>query len=100
MELSSKGLKKIDTVTVFGPQDAKKRTGVIPFKVQGMSAHAVAFALDEVAHIAIRSGLHCCHPLLKEVLNEPDGTARASVYFYNTPEEVDIFIQTLKDLTE
>ena len=94
------GLKTIDTITVFGPQDVKKRTGVIPFKVQGMSAHTVAFALDEVAHIAIRSGLHCCHPLLKEVLNEPDGTARASLYFYNTPEEIDTFIQTLKDLTE
>lgn len=90
------GLKSIKKVTIFGSQDPGEKTGVIPFKVSNMSPHKVAFTLDELANIAIRSGLHCCHPFLKYVLNEPFGTARASLYFYNTEEEVDTFIETLK----
>ncbi|TES93154.1 MAG: cysteine desulfurase [Candidatus Cloacimonadota bacterium] len=92
------GLKSIKKITIFGPGDPKKRTGVIPFKIPDISPHEIAFALDEVANIAIRSGFHCCHPFLSSVLNEQEGTARASLYFYNTEEEVDIFIQTLKEV--
>ncbi|MCK4233994.1 cysteine desulfurase [candidate division WOR-3 bacterium] len=92
------GMKKIKNLIILGPDDPEKRTGVIPFKVPNMSPHEIAFVLDEVANIAIRSGLHCCHPLHNSVLNEPDGTARASLYFYNSEEEVDIFIQTLKEV--
>jgi len=92
------GLKPIEGLVIFGPLDTEKRTGVIPFKLPQMSPHEVAFVLDEVANIAIRSGLHCCHPLLNYVLDEPDGTARASLYFYNTEEEVDMFIDTIKEV--
>ena len=92
------GLKQINKVTIFGPSDVEKRTGVIPFKVSDMTPHEVAFTLDEVANIAIRSGFHCCHPLINSVLHEPEGTARASLYFYNTEEEVDIFLETLNDI--
>lgn len=92
------GLKPLDKVTILGPEDPEKRTGVIPFKIEGMSPHEIAFTLDEIAHIAIRSGFHCCHPLLNSVLREGDGTARASVYFYNTVEEIDAFIDAIKEI--
>ena len=92
------GLKQVKKVTIFGPSDVEKRTGVIPFKVSDMTPHEVAFTLDEVANIAVRSGFHCCQPLLNSVLHEPEGTARASLYFYNTEEEVDIFLETLNDI--
>jgi cysteine desulfurase/selenocysteine lyase len=94
------GLQSIKGVTVLGPGDPKKRTGVIPFKVLDMTPHEIAFALDEIANIAIRSGFHCCHPLLDTVLREPEGTARASLYFYNTEEEVDRFLETVKQIIE
>ncbi len=93
-----KGLQALDKVIVLGPSDPEKRTGVIPFKVPGMTPHEIAFMLDEMAHIAIRSGFHCCHPLLNTVLNEPDGTARASLYFYNTEAEIDIFLDAIKEI--
>ncbi len=92
------GMKTIKNLVILGPQDPEKRTGVVPFKIPNMTPHEIAFTLDEIAHIAIRSGFHCCHPLLTSILNEPDGTARASLYFYNTEEEVDIFLDTLKEI--
>jgi cysteine desulfurase/selenocysteine lyase len=92
------GMKALDGVTVLGPSDPHRRTGVLPFKVRNMSPHEIAFMLDEIAHIAIRSGFHCCHPLMNTVLNEREGTARASLYFYNTEEEVAIFLNTLKEI--
>jgi cysteine desulfurase/selenocysteine lyase len=90
--------RAIKNLTLFGPSSPEKRTGVIPFKIDGISPHKIAFMLDEFANIAIRSGLHCCHPFLKFILNEPEGTARASLYFYNTEEEVEIFIETLREV--
>lgn len=92
------GLQLLDKITILGPGDPEKRTGVIPFKVKDMPPHEIAFMLDEIAHIAIRSGFHCCHPLLNSVLNEPNGTARASVYFYNTESEIEVFLKTLEEI--
>jgi cysteine desulfurase/selenocysteine lyase len=92
------GLQPLEKVTILGPADPEKRTGVIPFKIQDLTPHEIAFMLDEMAHIAIRSGFHCCHPLLNSVLNEPDGTARASLYFYNTEEEIDTFLDAIKEI--
>jgi cysteine desulfurase/selenocysteine lyase len=92
------GLQVLGKVTILGPADPEKRTGVIPFKIQGLSPHEIAFMLDEMAHIAIRSGFHCCHPLLNTVLNEIEGTARASLYFYNTDDEVDLFLDMVKEI--
>lgn len=92
------GLQFLNKVTILGPAEPEKRTGVIPFKIEGISPHEIAFMLDEMAHIAIRSGFHCCHPLLNTVLKETDGTARASLYFYNTEEEIDIFLEAIKEI--
>ncbi len=92
------GLHALKKVTILGPAEPEKRTGVIPFKIEGISPHEIAFMLDEIAHIAIRSGFHCCHPLLNTVLKETDGTARASLYFYNTEEEIDTFLETVKEI--
>jgi cysteine desulfurase/selenocysteine lyase len=92
------GLKPFKEISILGPADPEKRTGVIPFRIKDLSPHEIAFMLDEIAHIAIRSGFHCCHPLLNTVLNQPDGTARASLYFYNTEEEIDVFLETIKEI--
>ena len=49
--------------------------------------------------IAIRSGHHCTQPLHKEALGVL-GTARASLYFYNSPEEVDFFVKELNKVVD
>lgn len=91
-------LKGFDNTEIYGPDDLAKRTGVVSFNVDGMPAHRVAILLDEIGGIAIRSGNHCAFLLTHRILDQPFGTARASLYFYNTLDEVDTFINTLKDV--
>ncbi|HIE22775.1 MAG TPA: cysteine desulfurase [Candidatus Korarchaeota archaeon] len=86
-------LKKIK---IYGPLDPKMRGGVISFNLKGISPHDVAMILDQ-SGIVIRSGYHCAEPL-HEIIGEPNGTARASFYIYNTKSEIDIFISKLKEI--
>jgi len=57
----------------------------------------VAQQLDESADIMVRSGHHCCQPLM-EYLGLPEGTVRASIALYTTEHEIDMLIATLKEL--
>jgi len=87
------GLKNIKGVTVYGPRE---RTAIVSFNVGGMGSHDVAGILDNTAKICIRSGAHCAIPLMKKLGVE--GTARASLHFYNSEEEVEIFLKTVKEI--
>ncbi|HEX3000882.1 MAG TPA: aminotransferase class V-fold PLP-dependent enzyme [Methanoregula sp.] len=92
------GLKKISRVTVYAPGSPDNRVAVISFTVEGLHPHEVAQRLDEMADIMVRSGHHCCMPLM-ERLGLPDGTVRASIGVYNTPEEADLFLATMEEIT-
>ncbi|WP_187116245.1 aminotransferase class V-fold PLP-dependent enzyme [Treponema pectinovorum] len=89
------GLKKIPHVNIIGSQDGSKRCGIVTFTVEGVHPHDIATLLSD-ENIAIRAGHHCAQPL-GEYLGVPS-TARASLYFYNTEEEVDFFIQKVSML--
>ena len=89
------GLKKIPHVNIIGSQDGSKRCGIVTFTVEGVHPHDIATLLSD-EKIAIRAGHHCAQPL-GEYLEIPS-TARASLYFYNTEEEVDFFIQKVSML--
>ena len=92
------GLRDIKDVTVYGPEDIHERIGVVSFNVKGRHPHEVAHILDEGASIMTRSGEHCCQPLMNHMGLE-NGTVRASLYLYNTDEEVDLLIDTMEELT-
>ncbi len=91
------GLAGIDKVTVYGPQDIKNRIGVVSFTIDRIHPHEIAYSLDERAAILVRSGDHCCIPLMKH-LGLENGTVRASLYIYNTLEEVDLLIETIEEI--
>lgn len=67
------------------------------FNVDDVHPHEVAHILDEGAGIMVRSGEHCCQPLMKH-LGLKNGTVRASLYLYNTEEEIELLIDTIKEL--
>ena len=92
------GLRQVKGVHVYAPEQPALRIGVISFTVDGFHPHEVAQQLDESADILVRSGHHCCQPLM-ELLGLPDGTVRASLGLYNTEEEVDMLVATLDELT-
>ncbi len=88
------GLEEIKGVEIYGPRDLKDRGGVISFNVMGLEPHEVALMLDEASNIMVRSGHHCCIPLMRH-LGLKRGTVRASLYVYNTDEEVEKFLATM-----
>ena len=93
-------LRTFDQVKIYGPDDMSKRSGVVSFTINGVPAHRIAIILDELGNLAIRSGFHCAFLLNRYILKEPDGTARVSLYLYNTVQEVDKLIDILKDIVK
>jgi cysteine desulfurase/selenocysteine lyase len=88
-------MKKLNNVTLYGPTDSSKCGGIIPFNINGLSAHDVALLCDSYG-IAIRSGYHCAQPF-HQIMQLPS-SARASFYLYNTHEEIDQFLEVLKEI--
>ena len=72
---------------------AQKKAGVLSFVMEGIHPHDIGTVLD-LEGIAIRTGHHCAMPLM-EWYRLP-ATARASLAFYNTREEIDALVKGLK----
>jgi cysteine desulfurase / selenocysteine lyase len=90
-------LNPIPEVKTYGPQpDAgvTNRVGLAAFTTGAVHPHDLSTILDQ-AGIAIRAGHHCTQPLHRHL--GVQSSARASVYFYNTREEIDAFIVALKE---
>jgi len=91
------GMKKIPHVHFVGSDDGTKRAGIVTFTIDGVHPHDIASLLSE-EHIAIRAGHHCAQPLGQYM--GVQSSARASMYFYNTEEEVDYFVEKLSHIRE
>ena len=87
-------LRELPFVELYGC-DSKRdnKTGIITFNVKDIHPHDVASILDSYG-VAIRAGHHCAQPLMRYL--GQNATCRASFYLYNTPEDVDQFIDALK----
>jgi cysteine desulfurase/selenocysteine lyase len=80
-------LEKIEGVKIIGT--SKQKASVISFIVDGLHPFDIGTILDQLG-IAVRTGHHCTQPLMQR-FGIP-GTIRASFAFYNTKEEIDIFL--------
>ncbi len=90
-------LKNEPEVELYGSPLPQGRGGVISFNLRGLHSHDVGTSLD-LEGVAVRTGHHCCQPLMRCL--GVGGTARASFYFYNTLEEVEIFGHALRKTVE
>ncbi len=84
-------LLMIPGMLIFGTQAEK--SGVISFNVEGVHFFDLGTMLDKFG-IAVRTGHHCADPLMDHFGIQ--GTVRASFAFYNTKEEIDVFVEALK----
>ncbi|UOB21089.1 cysteine desulfurase [Macrococcus armenti] len=89
-------MSAIEGLEIYGPT-ADKRAGLITFNLEGVHPHDLATALDSHG-IAVRAGHHCAQPLMKWL--GQSSTARASFYIYNTKEEIDQLVTSLKETKE
>ena len=85
-------LKAIEGLTIYGPQDPKKHTGVVAFNIDGVHPHDTSTALD-MEGVAVRAGHHCVQPLLTYL--GVQSTTRASFYFYNTKKDADRLVEAI-----
>jgi cysteine desulfurase/selenocysteine lyase len=84
-------LNEIQGMRIIG--QAQNKSSVISFLVNDIHPYDIGMLLDKLG-IAVRTGHHCAQPLI-DSLGIP-GTVRASFAFYNTKEEIDIFVAALK----
>ena len=89
-------MQQLNKVVIYGSGDISNNCGIISFSVRGLSSHDVALICDNYG-IMIRSGYHCAQPLHQEVL-KIQSSDRASFYVYNTKEEIDRFVEVLKEI--
>lgn len=85
-------MKNVPHVNIIGNKDPNKHCGIITFTIDDVHPHDIASVLD-TENIAIRAGHHCAQPLMQKL--NVGSTARASLYFYNTEEEIDRFVDRL-----
>jgi cysteine desulfurase/selenocysteine lyase len=83
-------MKSVPGLRLFG--ESATKAAVLSFLIDGIHAHDLATLLDHEG-VAVRSGHHCAHPLM-QFYGVP-ATARASLSFYNTREEIDQFIDAI-----
>ncbi|NLM35026.1 MAG: cysteine desulfurase [Clostridiales bacterium] len=86
-------MSEIPYMTIYGTEDINKKSSVISFNIQEVHPHDVASILDADG-ISIRAGHHCAHPLMQFL--GANATCRVSFYLYNTIQDVDIFIDSIK----
>ncbi|MFH1589453.1 MAG: cysteine desulfurase [archaeon] len=87
------GLQKMGDISIIGP-GFEHRGGITSFNIRNKDPHQVAMLMDSSANIMLRSGAHCVHAWFNK--HKMTGSVRASLYFYNTEEEVDSFLKNLE----
>lgn len=84
-------LLEIDGLKIYGT--AQEKTSVISFNIEGIHPYDIGTIIDKLG-IAVRTGHHCAQPIMD--FYQIPGTIRASFAFYNTKEEIDIFVEAVK----
>ncbi|MFH1255249.1 MAG: cysteine desulfurase [bacterium] len=92
LDYAASKLSAIGGLKLYG--SAENKICIFSFLLDNISAYDTGMMLDKIGGIAVRTGHHCTHPLWEYYGIE--GTARASLVFYNTFEEIDFFCETVK----
>lgn len=95
LDYATNALTKIPGVRIVG--EAAQKASILSFVLENVHAHDIGTILDAEG-IAIRVGHHCAMPLMNR-FGVP-ATARASLAFYNTPEDIDTFVGALERVKE
>ena len=92
-EYAREKLSKLDYLDLYLTPNKENHSSVFSFNIKGVHPHDVASILD-TENVYVRSGNHCAQPLLRSL--GIDSTCRASLYFYNTKEDIDKLVQGLE----
>ena len=90
LQYGTEKLQEIDGLTIYG---TSQKTAVISFNIEGIHPYDIGAILDKLG-VAVRTGHHCAQPIMS--FYGIPGTVRASFAFYNTKEEIDVLVASLK----
>ncbi|MDH5482504.1 MAG: cysteine desulfurase [Candidatus Bathyarchaeota archaeon] len=96
-EYAMQHLQKLPKAKIYGPREASAKCGIIPFGIGGLGSHDIALFLDNYG-VMVRSGFHCAQPLHQ--IFKLQSSVRVSFYIYNIREEIDRFIEALKEIEQ
>ncbi len=88
--------RDLPRLRLIGPRDPSLRGGIFSFYLEGIDSHRIALMLDQMASVMVRSGQHCVHSWFNA--KNIKGSVRASLYFYNTQEEAELFVSSLRKI--
>ncbi len=91
-------LQEIAGIELYGVLDPERQVAVISFNVRDVDPKEVGTVLDEVFGIMVRTGLHCAPEAHKTIGTIERGTVRVSPGFFNTPEEIEYFIEAMREI--
>ncbi len=91
LDYAEKRLREIDGLRIYG--NAANKIPVISFLVGSIHPYDMGMIIDKMG-VAVRTGTHCTQPVMDHF--QIDGTIRASMALYNTPEEIDILVEAIK----
>ncbi|MBQ7678456.1 MAG: SufS family cysteine desulfurase [Butyrivibrio sp.] len=87
------GLRKLPYIRLIGSPDPARHAGIVTFTMEGVHPHDIASVLND-DRVCIRAGHHCAQPLMAWL--GVGSTARASLYLYNTEQDVDRFLEAIQ----
>ncbi|WP_310556003.1 cysteine desulfurase [Flavobacterium sp.] len=93
LEYGTKKLLEIENLEIYGTKNLLQKASVISFNIKGIHPYDIGTIVDKLG-IAVRTGHHCAQPIMD--FYKIPGTIRASFAFYNTKEEIDIFVEAIK----
>jgi cysteine desulfurase/selenocysteine lyase len=91
-------IASIPRLCMIGPSNPELRGGIISFYLKGVDSHQIALMLDQMARVLVRSGQHCVHSWFDA--RGIAGSVRASLYFYNTLAEAELFVSQLNKIAK
>jgi len=97
-KLISQRISEIPNLQKVGVQNPELNGGIISFNLKGLKYHDVSLMLDKNHGVLIRSGQHCCHSWFRG--QGIEGSARASLYLYNTQEEAELFAEAVRKIAK
>ena len=93
------GLRRIEGLSWYGPEDPRERLATVPLNIVGMSPTDVAALLDKRYGILVRAGLHCAPQAHRTIGTFPGGALRLALGWCSTEEDVDAALAALAEIT-
>lgn len=91
-------LSAIEGVTLYGPTDLAERVAVISFNITDLNPQKVGHVLDEKYGLMVRTGLHCAPCAHRTIGTIERGAIRIGLGYFNTEEDIDCFLEAVKDI--